>query len=138
VVVSLATIRVQATNRDREGHAMPDLGQSGVRAHLRYASYVTRHKWFVFRAGLKTRAPLWRLLIHDWSKLSRAEWTPYVWSFWEQSVGRICDCCERRQRPDESAEGWRIDPEEGVDFCPECCAAYEEWVAQYGPVAVED
>lgn len=54
----------------------------GLRAHLRYASYVVRHKWFVFRAGLKTRAPLWRLVIHDWSKLTPAEWTPYVRSFY--------------------------------------------------------
>jgi hypothetical protein len=52
--------------------------RQGVRSHLRYASYVTRHKWFVFRAGLKMRVPVWRLVIHDWSKLSRAEWTPYV------------------------------------------------------------
>lgn len=54
----------------------------GIKPHLRYASYVARHKWFVFRAGLKTRAPLWRLVIHDWSKLSAAEWTPYVRSFY--------------------------------------------------------
>jgi Family of unknown function (DUF5662) len=50
--------------------------------HLRYASYVARHKWFVLRAGLKTKAPLWRLLIHDWSKLTPAEWFPYVQTFY--------------------------------------------------------
>ena len=50
--------------------------------HLRYASYVARHKWFVFVAGLRTGAPLWRLLIHDWSKMSLAEWGPYVRSFY--------------------------------------------------------
>jgi hypothetical protein len=53
-----------------------------VKPHLKYASYVARHKWFVFRAGLKTKAPLWRLLIHDWSKLTPAEWFPYVASFY--------------------------------------------------------
>jgi hypothetical protein len=53
-----------------------------MRPHLQYASYVARHKWFVFRAGLKTRAPLWRLVIHDWSKTSLAEWLPYVRSFY--------------------------------------------------------
>lgn len=50
--------------------------------NLQYASYVARHKWFVFRAGLKTGAPLWRLIIHDWSKLTSAEWGPYVRSFY--------------------------------------------------------
>ena len=53
-----------------------------MKPHLQYASYVARHKWFVFRAGLKTRAPLWRLLIHDWSKFTPAEWFPYVRSFY--------------------------------------------------------
>jgi len=53
-----------------------------MKAHLEYASYVARHKWFVFVAGLKTGAPIWRLLIHDWSKLTLAEWGPYVRSFY--------------------------------------------------------
>ena len=60
----------------------------GLLPHLRYLSYVVRHKWFVFRAGLKTRAPLWRLVIHDWSKLTRAEWTPYVRSFYRPDIPR--------------------------------------------------
>jgi hypothetical protein len=63
-----------------------------VRPHLRYASYVARHKWFVFRAGLRTRAPLWRLLIHDWSKMTPAEWTPYVRSFYGKQ-GRTPEVC---------------------------------------------
>lgn len=53
-----------------------------MKAHLKYASYVARHKWFVLRAGLKTKAPLWRLLIHDWSKLTPAEWFAYVQTFY--------------------------------------------------------
>ena len=53
-----------------------------MKPHLRYASYVARHKWFVFQAGLRTGAPLWRLVIHDWSKLTRAEWGPYVTKFY--------------------------------------------------------
>jgi hypothetical protein len=59
-----------------------------VRPHLRYASYVARHKWFVFRAGLKTGAPLWRLVIHDWSKLTPAEWGPYVRTFYASDKAR--------------------------------------------------
>lgn len=56
--------------------------ESSRRAHLRYLSYVVRHKWFVLLAGLKTGAPLWRLVIHDWSKLTPAEWFPYVQYFY--------------------------------------------------------
>jgi hypothetical protein len=65
-----------------------------MKPHLRYASYVARHKWFVFRAGLKTRAPLWRLLIHDWSKVTPAEWGPYVRTFY----GRTPHAVELRHR----------------------------------------
>jgi hypothetical protein len=55
---------------------------NGMLAHLRYALYVARHKYFVFVAGLRTGAPLWRLVIHDWSKLTQAEWGPYVRKFY--------------------------------------------------------
>lgn len=45
-------------------------------------SYVIRHKWFVFVAGLRVGAPVWRLLIHDWSKFLPVEWWPYVRYFY--------------------------------------------------------
>jgi len=53
-----------------------------MRAHLKYAHYVARHKWFVLVAGRKTGAPLWRLLIHDVSKFLPCEWFPYVAYFY--------------------------------------------------------
>ena len=55
-----------------------------MRAHVSYAKYVSRHKWFVFLAGLRVGAPLWRLLVHDWSKLTRSEWGPYVEQFYNR------------------------------------------------------
>ena len=51
-------------------------------AHLRYLRYVLRHKWFVLLAGLKVGAPLWRLLIHDWSKFLPVEWVAYARYFY--------------------------------------------------------
>lgn len=65
--------------------------------HLRYAKYVAVHKWFVLIAGLKTGAPIWRLLIHDWSKLTCSEWGPYVRRFYDKD----------RERPGEFDEAWR-------------------------------
>jgi hypothetical protein len=53
-----------------------------VSAHWRYLVYVVRHKWFVLLAGMKTGAPMWRLLIHDLSKFGRREWGPYVSIFY--------------------------------------------------------
>lgn len=49
-----------------------------VRAHLKNLSYLVRHKWYVYRAGRVLRVPLRRLVVHDLSKLSRAEWWPYA------------------------------------------------------------
>lgn len=50
--------------------------------HWKYLNYLLRHKWFVFVAGLRTKAPLWRLLIHDWSKFMPSEWIPYARFFY--------------------------------------------------------
>jgi hypothetical protein len=57
-----------------------------MNAHLRYLRYVLRHKWFVLVAGLRTGAPLWRLLIHDWSKFLPSEWFAYVRMFYGPKV----------------------------------------------------
>lgn len=52
-----------------------------TRANLRYLRTVLRHKWYVFVEGRKLGVPLWRLVIHDWSKFTRSEWGPYVRRF---------------------------------------------------------
>jgi hypothetical protein len=64
------------------GKSLLTVRVADMRAHWGYAKYVARHKWFVFVAGRRTGVSLWRLIIHDWSKLTRAEWTPYVHSFY--------------------------------------------------------
>ena len=40
---------------------------------MKYIWLTVKHKWFVLLAGLKTKAPLWRLVIHDWSKFTPSE-----------------------------------------------------------------
>lgn len=40
---------------------------------LQYLWLTCKHKWFVFRAGLKTKTPLHLLIIHDWSKFTPSE-----------------------------------------------------------------
>lgn len=40
---------------------------------LKYIWLTVKHKAFVFRAGLWTGAPIWRLVVHDWSKFTPAE-----------------------------------------------------------------
>lgn len=53
--------------------------------HWKYLSYIFRHKWFVLVAGWKIGAPLWRLIIHDWSKFLPSEWGPYSNWFYSES-----------------------------------------------------
>lgn len=52
-----------------------------VKGNYNYLKTVLRHKFFVFYAGLHTKAPIWRLIIHDWTKFGRSEWGPYVRRF---------------------------------------------------------
>lgn len=44
---------------------------------LEYAWLTLKHKAYVFRAGLRTNAPIWRLIIHDWSKFTPSELPHY-------------------------------------------------------------
>ena len=48
-----------------------------MKKHLKYASYVLRHKWFVFLVGCKLGIPVLAAL-HDNSKFRPSEWFPYV------------------------------------------------------------
>lgn len=45
--------------------------------HIRYLAYVLIHKWFVLKECWKLHIP-WRGIVHDLSKFSRSEWSPYV------------------------------------------------------------
>jgi hypothetical protein len=61
-----------------------------MRAHFRYLKYVLIHKFYVWSAGwllARLRGEyrwrlFWRLVFHDMSKFSRAEWGPYVTMFY--------------------------------------------------------
>ncbi len=58
--------------------------------HLKYLSYVLRHKWYVLVECWKVGI-VWRGLIHDLSKFLPSEWFPYANYFYrprpKQSVG---------------------------------------------------
>ncbi len=45
--------------------------------HLKYLSYVLRHKWYVFVECCKLGIP-WRGIVHDLSKFLPDEWFPYA------------------------------------------------------------
>lgn len=49
--------------------------------YWKYFTYIIRHKWFVFLAGLRLRVNLIQLITHDWSKFSPAEFIAYAQYF---------------------------------------------------------
>ena len=72
--------------------------------HLKYLWYVIRHKWFVFVAGLKVgEIPIWRLIIHDYTKFSKSEWTPYVNKFYGGRAGVE----DKTLDPNEFKQAWK-------------------------------
>ncbi len=46
--------------------------------YLKQLKSVLIHKWHVFQAGKLTGVPLWRLIIHDWSKFTPTELFGYA------------------------------------------------------------
>ena len=71
--------------------------------HLRYLVYILRHKWHVFRAGQQLGVPRWRLIMHDWTKFTPAEWGPYVRRFY----GGRGSQWEKDADPQEFHMAWR-------------------------------
>lgn len=53
---------------------------------MEYFWLTLRHKWFVLLAGLKTKAPIWRLVIHDWSKFLPSELPHYQSQFFPKPL----------------------------------------------------
>lgn len=48
---------------------------------LDYFKLTVKHKWYVFKAGLKLKVPIWQLITHDFSKLTPAEYMHYQKGF---------------------------------------------------------
>lgn len=55
-------------------------------ACLRYSYSLLRHKYFVYKAGVGS-VSLWRLLKHDASKFTPAEFVPYALFFYGEPFG---------------------------------------------------
>lgn len=49
-----------------------------MRIYWHHFISVLQHKWFVFLSGRKLGVPLWRLVIHDWTKFTPAEFGRYA------------------------------------------------------------
>ena len=53
-----------------------------MRIYWKYFKSLVKHKWGVFRGGLIVgKIPLWRLVVHDWTKFTPWEFTRYAKNF---------------------------------------------------------
>ena len=75
-----------------------------MKAHLAYLRYVLRHKWYVFLSCLKMRVPLYLALIHDLSKFSKREWTPYVHQFYNPDGSKCISIRDKSGAYDPAAQ----------------------------------
>lgn len=53
-----------------------------MRRHLEYLKYIARHKLLVYREGRRLKLGVARCLLHDWQKLTPAEFGPYLDAFY--------------------------------------------------------
>ena len=52
-----------------------------MKRYISYTKYILKHKWFVFIASIKIGAPIWNAIVHDMSKFTPSEFTPYAKTF---------------------------------------------------------
>jgi hypothetical protein len=116
-----------------------------VIAHLRYARYVLRHKWFVLLAGRRIGAPLWRLLVHDWSKFLPSEWLPYARHFYgnypplvKEDIARAFDAAwlHHQKRNRHHWQYWLLIPDQKPKHARRWIEeamgdGYDSWIAEY-------
>lgn len=55
---------------------------------ISYFKYLFWHKWFVFKACLHLDIPIWRALLHDWTKFRPLEWSAYANFFYASDGSR--------------------------------------------------
>jgi len=79
-----ATLRVQPKNFNFSNHTRGSGGikkEAGLKdwfsQNWNNAKYLTKHKYYVYRAGRELDVPRLQLLKHDLSKLTPSEWGPY-------------------------------------------------------------
>lgn len=52
--------------------------------YWKYLKSLMAHKLYVLMAGLKTGVPVWRLVVHDWTKFLPIEFGPYARYFFAE------------------------------------------------------
>lgn len=59
--------------------------------YIKFLKSLSLHKWYVLKAGLFLGVPLWRLIIHDWTKFLPVEFFRYARNFFGNDKETIAD-----------------------------------------------
>lgn len=95
--------------------------KKGLLMKTNYLMQVLRHKWFVLIAGLRVgNFPLWRLIIHDWTKFLPIEYNVYKRRFTGRSYTE-----------DEWKKAWW----HHIHFNPH---HYQYWLIKSEPIPIPD
>ena len=84
--------------------------------YLKYLRSLLFHKWYVFLAGNLLNVPLWRLIIHDWSKFTPIEFFGYagniggVSSKEKWAIAWLHHLHHNPHHPEHWVLSWRGDP----------------------------
>jgi len=76
---------------------------------MKYLVLTLKHKWFVFLAGLKVGCPIWRLIVHDWTKFLPSELPHYQRQFFgkaDNPLGFITCWVRHQNRHGHHWEYW--------------------------------
>ena len=83
-----------------------------MKDHIAYLKKVLQHKYYVVLGCREMDVPLWRGLLHDWTKFLPSEWFPYVRNFYNKD-GTPKDIRDKKTggynpaiQPDVFLSGW--------------------------------
>lgn len=112
---------------------------------MKYFWNTVKHKWYIFLASFRTGLPIWRVIIHDLSKFTKAELPHYEREFFGDKgdpLGFARAWLHHQNRNDHHPEYWitRADHSHGYangatgDICilmPDVCVAemITDWLA---------
>lgn len=82
-----------------------------MKNHINYLKGLLKHKYYTFIYCLKLKVPLHVAILHDFSKFSAKEWSPYVKNFYnsdgtKRSVRDKSGAYDTNQQPEEFKLAW--------------------------------
>jgi len=81
-----------------------------MKRELAYLKYILRHKWYVALGCIEMKVPLWRAVIHDWTKFTKREFMPYANNFFTDDGKPIHSMRDRsgQYNPNDQPDAFKL------------------------------